>query len=217
MNTQAIFIVAVTAAVGVFSSSPGTAQPAAAESIKVLHQFGECVVQHNRYLAERILRTVPNSTEEHDLVQEIAIDSCLEEGELEFHAPLLRGVVAEVLFKSDFKAVGAPPLHKTAPVFAALTDQETQKLGPEAKARLVLLQVATCVVRTDPDDVTSLFQTPPRSPAEDAAIAKISPRLSACLNAGNSFTIVLVQLRGALAEAAYRVSENDANRVAVAK
>jgi hypothetical protein len=217
MNTQTISIVAAVAVVGVFSPSPGTAQPAAAESIKVFHQFGECVVQHNRYLAERILRTVPNSVEEHDFVQESATDSCLQEGQLGFHAPLLRGVVAEALFKSDFKAVDAPPLRKPAPVFAALTDEEAQKIGPEAQARLGLLQVATCVVRADPGDVTSLFQTAPRSPAEDATIAKISPHLSACLNAGISFTIVPVQLRGALAEAAYRVSENDANRVAVTK
>lgn len=178
------------------------------EAIRVMHRFGVCIARFPRYRTERVLALVPGTPEERRLIRTIAVTSqCLEqEGELSFRWQLLRGVIAEGLFESDFAALEGPPRRRPVVPFSNVTPEELAGMSEEGRRLLRALDFSQCVVAAAPAEVLALFATEPASAAEDAVFARIAPHLGPCLPQGAQMAIVKPQLRGQLAEAAYRAA-----------
>ena len=208
MTKALAFLLGAATALSLFPS-PARADDSSDEAtaIQTMHDFGSCVVAKSRFRAERLLKMMPGTSEEQKLASEVSSPSCLgDDVELRFKAKFLRGAVAEAMLKSDFGTIGSPTKRKTAPIFAALTREQFSALGQGGKTSMYILDFATCIVGRDPASVDALFATKPASPDENAAFNAMSGSFAPCAPAGTAFRIVKSQLRGFLAEAAYRKS-----------
>lgn len=149
-----------------------------------------------------MLATQPGSAEEKEVFAEFGRRSCA--------APptsfgVLRGAVAERLFKSDFSAIGAQPRRETIEVFT-VDSRELADLDEAARKRIDYVAFGTCVAASEPTKSTSLLATKVESSEERAAMTEMVPHFASCLAEGERFTFSRADLRSALAEGAYRLA-----------
>lgn len=178
-------------------------------AIVTMHRFGTCVAFRSRHRAERVLATLPSSAEERQVLGQVARAGCLDDMDvdlLSFHPQLLRGAMAEAYFEADFGQVGGPPRRAMATPFPSVTAKQVAALPARGPKILRALVFAHCVVEAAPDDVVALLRTDPATPAEEAAFGSLLPRFAPCLDAGVRLEVSRPQVRGILAEAAYRIS-----------
>ena len=170
------------------------------DALKSMDAFGRCVGQH-QVDGMKLLATVPTSREEYKQALRISTSTCLPGGELRFQASLLRGAVAEILLRNGQKA-----LHR-AKVVQAFQAPPTDTLAsaPEGqRAAVALVLFGECVAEQDPDGVMTLLKTPVESQAEIAAFRPLKKPMSICSQV--TFKVDRFQMRGYLAEGAYRVA-----------
>jgi len=117
-----------------------------------------------------------------------------------------RGAVAERLLYRDFEAIGASPRGRAAPVFAPVSDYYVRYAEEYARAALSMLDMASCVVRADPQRSYGFFRTPRGSAAERGEIAALMPAISGCVARGENIDLSPPIFRAFLAEAAYRAA-----------
>jgi hypothetical protein len=170
------------------------------DALKSMDAFGRCVGQH-QVDGMKLLATVPTSHEEYKQALKISTSTCLPGGELRFQASLLRGAVAEILLRNGQKA-----LHR-AKVVQAFQAPPTDTLAsaPEGqRAAVALVLFGECVADQDPDGVMKLLKTSVESQAEIAAFRPLQKPMSICSQV--TFKVDRFQMRGYLAEGAYRVA-----------
>lgn len=196
------------------------AQPATRdESIRAMHLYGYCVVQQSLRRSRRILSVAPGSTEERELLRAVADDRCLSGhgyiSQISYDPQLLRGAIAEWLLDADFAQGGRQGHEDRTGIFTGLSVADITALGPQGQAALRAIDLALCVAVAAPDGVETLLETQPTSEAEERAFRQLMPHLSPCLAQGQRFGLSRPQLRGVLAEAAYRQAWAAARREAV--
>jgi hypothetical protein len=177
-------------------ASASAPQPSAGS----VEQFAQCAV--GNYEGAELLATQPGSEEEQDVLAEYGRHSC--------NAPavgvgILRGAVAEQLFKADFGSIGARPRRDNIELFT-VDMRELQELSDEAKKRIDYVAFGTCVAASDPKGSSSLLTTAAESPEERAKLTELVPQFASCLTEGERFTFSRADLRSALAEGAYRLA-----------
>jgi len=191
-------VLLATAAAALFlptSASPST-QPAPA----ALEQFGGCAAKN--YEGAELLATQPGSPEESEVIAEYGRRSC--------NAPtndagLLRGAVAEQLFKADFGSIGSQPKRDLIEVFT-VDMNELAALDDNAKKRIDNVAFGTCVAASDPNAASAVLRTSGGSAEEKAAIVGMVPKFAPCVAEGETFNLTRTELRSALAEGAYRLA-----------
>ena len=177
------------------ASSTAVAAPAEPGS-----QFARCAVQH--YEGAELLATQPGSAEEAEVLAEYARRSCAAPSA---DAQLLRGAVAEQLFKSDFGSIGARPQRDYIEVFTV--DVEAfDELDAASRRRLDMLAFGTCVAAASPAKAVVLLQSSAGSAEEARTVAELQPSFSPCLDEGAQLNLGKAELRGVLAEGAYRLA-----------
>jgi hypothetical protein len=114
---------------------------------------------------------------------------------------LLRGAVAEILLRNGQKA-----LHRTRVVQAfQAPPANTLDSAPEGQRTAVALVLfGECVAGQDPDGVMKLLKTLVESQAEIVAFMPLKKPMSICSEV--TFKVDRFQMRGYLAEGAYRVA-----------
>ena len=173
------------------------AAPASAGSVQ---QFARCAVQN--YEGAELLATQPGSPEEQEVIAEYGRRSC---NPPEVGAGVLRGAVAEQLFKSDFGSIGARPRREVIEVFT-VDSNELAELGEVARRRIDYVAFGTCAAASAPSGSTRLLGTSSESGEERAALSAMVPHFASCLSEGERFTFSRGDLRSALAEGAYRLA-----------
>lgn len=115
--------------------------------------------------------------------------------------PLVRGVIAEALYKLQFAERPQPSGHvSAAPIIpAAAVDQSDQQ-------EAIVYDFAQCVTEKEPSAVRSLILSKVGSHEEQAAVAELTPSLSPCLYRGQTLHADRLTFRARLAEALYRWS-----------
>jgi hypothetical protein len=174
------------------------------DSIRRMYTYGWCVVQVEPAQSRRVLTVPPGSPEERALLRKISTDRCLSgQGQvfyIDFEPQMLRGVIAEVVLDAD------GPKSKLATPFTGLTPAAIASLDERGRSALRALDFAGCVVGAAPDAVAEVLKTRPASSKEARAIQALGPHLSPCLPQGARMILAKPQLRGFLAEAAYRAA-----------
>jgi hypothetical protein len=169
-----------------------------------MYTYGWCVVQVDPVHSRRVLTVPPGSAEEHALLKRISSDRCLSgQGQvfyIDFEPQLLRGVIAEVVLDAD------GPKGRLAPPFMGLSLATIESLDEKGRSALRALDLAACIVDAAPDTVTEVLKTKPASSKEAKLLGQLGPHLSPCLPQGAQMTLAKPQLRGFLAEAAYRAA-----------
>lgn len=165
-----------------------------------LQKFGTCAVRN--YEGAELLATQPGSAEETDVLAELNNRGCTSPSQ---DAGLLRGAVAEQLFKNDFGSIGAQPKRELIEVFT-IDLSELDALDESGKKRIDYVAFGTCVAASDAAGSSALLGTPMGSAEEKAAMTALIPRFAPCVAEGERFNLTRVGLRSALAEGAYRLA-----------
>ncbi|MGA9583626.1 MAG: hypothetical protein WBR13_16830 [Allosphingosinicella sp.] len=196
-----LLVLALSASASAQASAPGFTSD---DSIRRMYTYGWCVVQVDPSRSRRVLTVPPGSAEERALLGRISTDRCLSgQGQvfyIDFEPQMLRGVIAEVVLDAD------GPKGKLAPPFTGLTPETIASLDESGRSALLALDFASCIVEAAPDAVSAVLKTRPASSKEARAFQQLGPHLSPCLAQGAQMTLAKPQLRGFLAEAAYRAA-----------
>lgn len=179
---------------------PAGIASAAVPTAASVQQFAQCAVQN--YEGAELLATQPGSPEEQEVIAEYARRSC----DMPAVGPgVLRGAVAEQLFKNDFGSIGAQARREVIEVFT-VDSNELAELGEAARKRIDYVAFGTCVAASDPTGSTRLLGTAPESGDEKTALTSMVPHFASCLSEGERFSFSRGDLRSALAEGAYRLA-----------
>ena len=197
MKTPMLLVAAAaTAAVLV----PATAAKSALPSAASVEQFARCAA--GKYDGAELLATQPGSPEESEVIAEYGRRACNTPA---VELGVLRGAVAEQLFKSDFGSIGARPRRETIEIFT-IDLRELEALDDNAKKRIDYVAFGTCVAASDPEKSSRVLATAAESAEEKAALTALVPHFASCLAQGERFTFSRGDLRSALAEGAYRLA-----------
>ena len=162
--------------------------------------FAACAV--NQYDGAELLATQPGSEEETGVLQEFADRGCSAPPAA---ASLLRGALAEELFKKDFGVVGARPRRETIEIFR-VDPAELETLDATSRRRVDVIGFATCAAASNVLKTAALLKTDPGSASEAALVKEMEPSFAPCLLEGERLDLGKSELRGALAEATYRLA-----------
>jgi hypothetical protein len=199
--SRILLVLTLFASTSALASAPGFTDK---DSIRRMYSYGWCVVKVDPAQSRRVLTVPPGSAEERVLLRKISTDRCLSgQGQvfyIDFEPQMLRGVIAEVVLDAD------GPKGKLAAPFTGLTPATIESLDERGRVALRALDFAACVVGEASDPVTELLKTRPASSKEAQAFQQLGPYLSPCLPQGAQMTLAKPQLRGFLAEAAYRAA-----------
>jgi hypothetical protein len=192
MLVAAIAAGAILVPVGAAQAVPPTATS--------VQQFAKCAAEN--YEGAELLATQPGSPEEREVIAEYGRRSC--------NIPsvgfgVLRGAVAEQLFKTDFGAIGAQPRRDVIEVFT-IDMREFAELDETARKRIDYVAFGTCVAASDPGRSSRLLGTAAEGGEEKAILGEMVPHFASCLAEGERFTFSRADLRSALAEGAYRLA-----------
>ncbi len=173
---------------------------------KAMHRLAICAAQR-RVIAEKLLATLPQTREEHNLAGRL-IDpdpGCdYGGGQIEFSVRYMRGGVAEALLEQDFGNLGGKARRKPAALFHTADIADPASLSDESKGSIGMILFGQCVAHPAPGDVAALFGTIVGSSDENAVFKKLSPAMASCAPSGNIPNTSGLQMRGYLAEGAYR-------------
>lgn len=184
------------AAIAFAPASVSAAAPAASE----LEKFSACAVRN--YDGAELLATQPGSPEEADVLAEFRQRSCAVPAA---QSSVLRGAVAEALFKADFSAIGSRPRRDLIEVFT-LEAEDVDAMDAGSRRRLELLGFGTCVAAADPTKSVALLHARSGTAEEARIVSELQPHFAPCLGEGDTLALVKGDLRGALAEGAYRLA-----------
>lgn len=186
----------------------GAERPPTAELVRANFAYATCLLRSNR-TAPRILALIPNTPDEQRSAFGAVMLTSSACGGSDRVAPTsriaLRGMIAELLLERDFDVASGRRLDSTARRFDMPTVAAAQRLPADAQASLTMLVIAECAVRADRAGAARLFATNPVSPEERAAFTALVPAISGCIPQGANLSIQPRQMRGYLAEGAYRV------------
>ncbi|GAA4743065.1 hypothetical protein GCM10023264_05260 [Sphingomonas daechungensis] len=181
-------------------SLPTGAPSATPPAPTALQAFGVCATKN--YEGAELLATQPGSPEEAEVIAEYGSRSCSPPTS---EAGILRGAVAEQLFKTDFGTIGGRPKRDLIEVFT-VDMNELAALGTDAKRRIDYVAFGTCVAASDPDNASALLKTAAGSAEERQVMVTMVPKYAACVSEGDTFNLSRADLRSALAEGAYRLA-----------
>jgi hypothetical protein len=198
-----LFLVAALAAL-----IPNRAQAQAdtqTDAILAMHRYAECVVSLSA-ATSGILGVPPGSPAERALLRQIMTPRCFN-GQgfvyvLDDQPQLLRGAIAEVVLRGGNRRDGRRV--RWVPPFTIAAAADVEALDERGRSSLRALDFAQCIVAASPAAVETLLGTLPTMPPEDRAFRLLTPSLGPCLPAGARMSVSRPQLRGFLAEAAYR-------------
>jgi len=191
------------------ASAFGTAALAepAQPSVDNVYAVVDCLMQRGARNMERVLSTVPGTIDADAPWVAGAVYACRATGTPVPAASFYnRGAVAERLLYRDFEAIGARPRGRSARVFEPVSAYYVRYAEESARASLSMLDMASCVVRADPQRSYGFFRTARGSAGERGAIEGLMPAISGCVSQGENIDLSPPVFRAFLAEAAYRAA-----------
>ena len=188
-------------------SGDAWALPEDAEHLLALQQFGECAARDSRTNSRNVLRDLPGSKTSVDALvwMVLASNSCEVHGQKPTALPIVyRGVVAEYQLERDFLLPGLEPKRGLERIFRTPEADKVGNLSPGDRTAVSVIAAGTCVAQADMPSLSALFATDPGTKEEADAINALLPALTRCLARNTRLDVHPFQLRGYLAEGAYR-------------
>ena len=188
----------------------GDVSPVRPADIRFMHEFASCAVGGKT----DILRRLPASRQSDQSLFNAAYwsTSCVEQSDkLRFSVRYFRGIVAEQLLERDFDLSSWRPRREPSRVYDTPTIDQLSDLSAETRSSVIRNEIGLCAARAAPAAVAALFATEPSSAAENAAFGAVVPALSGCIPAGVEMNMSPFEIRGFLAEGAYRFAVTQPN------
>jgi hypothetical protein len=172
---------------------------------KAAQRFGICVAAKRQKLAEQAVEFPASRHGLSAALKNASTRDCLEAGGLKFNAALLRAVLFEGLYTLKFGRGPSRDLSRAGPVDFA--SWYPPPLTDHATTWLTFVQMGACAARANQVAAWKLVMSEPGTAGEREAIAELQPGLPGCLPKGLTYRASVDMLRGAFAEAMYRLSE----------
>ena len=183
------------------SGSPGPRAGVPEEFWWALRQMGECFAKTKAEHAKELLATEPRSQAEANAASSLLgrYTVCLRHGNrIRLTTDVLRGAVAEALYKKEFSA--APP-----PVLGSAVSGMSEVAS--AGGHRLLTSFARCYASIQPESVHRLLTTTKLGGKQERAeLSTMKPDFARCLPPNSAFNFHPSDVRLAMAEALYRRS-----------
>lgn len=161
-----------------------------------MHRFAECLVRTRQRQMLELLATRLNSPEQQRIVRDVIgwRSRCLRARSMQIDNVLLRGAIAEALYRQELRGKEVARLERAPEMLAA---------DPARDSSAALERFGRCMMTRKPELVRALIGTRPGSDEERAALAGIATALPLCLPPSPERARHPLRLRGAVAEAFY--------------
>lgn len=161
-----------------------------------MHRFAECLVRTREGQMIELLSSRLNSPEQMRIVRDVIgwRSRCLRARSMQIDHILLRGAVAEALYRQQLRGREVGVVERAPAMLEA---------DPARSTAAALERFGRCMVARHPELVRPLIGTRPGSQQEEAALTAIEAALPACLPESPRRARHRLLLRGALAEAFY--------------
>ncbi|MFL6734334.1 MAG: hypothetical protein ACJ8EY_06530 [Sphingomicrobium sp.] len=176
---------------------------------RLIYDFGACVIRSKRRAAQPFLETFPSSPEAARASQKLAVDDCVDSGEMKFSPEALRGPMYQALYRADFGKAPVTGL-RDAPQVDYAANAQVQP----GDVRLALRRFADCVVRKDEDGTRKVVMSGVGSSEEASAIQSLGPLMNGCVEKGVELRFTRPLLRALFIETSYRLSVARARQLA---
>jgi hypothetical protein len=177
----------------------------------VFRDLVACVVRYQPGRTRNLLDTVPGTHAEATILYsfESRMESCFDVYRvggraLVIQPNLLRGVIAETYYRSEFPQ-GYPV--QTVAAEAAAAWARPRPADDQVTQGELIHSMARCVILRKPAEVKAMLQTAPLSAEERTAMRALQADLAACLDSNVSFNASRQAVRALLAEAALHYAE----------
>ncbi len=212
--------------------APASAAPepdySAAETRKMMYNFGLCMAEHDRAKASQIVLSIAEEVELIPILRSMRGPECLREAArqsvtMNFPGDMIRYAMADALFAVDLRGLTSQnfaavprlrhrevdeskyrpkPGKKTAK--RQLEDMERRRM--QALAYAYFSRFGECVVRADAGNAHALLMTQPATVEEARGFAALAPAFGNCLVAGKQFAANRMVMRGSIAINYYRLA-----------
>ena len=161
-----------------------------------MHRFAECLVRTRDRQMVEFISTRLNSPEENRIVRDVIgwRSRCLQARSMQIDHTLLRGAIAEALYRQELRGRDIPRPARAPEMLDA---------DPARNSSAALERFARCMMERHPEMVRPIIGTRPGSRQEREALTAIRAVLPDCLPAAPSRARHPLMIRGALAEAFY--------------
>jgi hypothetical protein len=161
-----------------------------------MHRFAECLVRTRERQMLEFLSTRLNSPEQNRIVRDVIgwKSRCLQARSMQIDHILLRGAVAEALYRQELRGRQIGRLSRAPELLEA---------DPARNSSAALERFGRCMMANHPALVRPLIGTRPGSREEREALSAIQAALPVCLAQAPARARHPLMLRGALAEAFY--------------
>ncbi len=176
------------------------------QAAAAMHKFALCAATRNN-VADKVMATLPQTRAEEAAVRRLidpAPDCEIGGTSLVFAQRYMRGGVAEHLLKRDFHGLQGPARRRTAAVFPIPEGDDVGTLSDGTKGSIGMIIFGQCVSQSDSAGVAAVLETRSGGPIERAAFAKLDKAMRGCAPNPVILNIARLQMRGYLAEGAYR-------------
>jgi len=181
---------------------------------RTTRQFGTCVIARSPKLAQQVVEAPVVTPNYSKMLNRLAADDCLGEGELRVPWLLMRTALFEALYVDQFGR-GGPTDFKAVPSINHLAGY-TGEIPGWAGNVIALARFGECLSRADPANARALLMNLPGSASENQSFAALTPRLGGCVLKGEKLTFSRSVIRGAVAEGMYRLSRATNHRAEAA-
>jgi hypothetical protein len=159
--------------------------------------YAVCVARTHARAAENMLAEPYLSPAQTRIGTQISDSDCLGSNDvsLRYSMQVLVGRIAQIFIRERYANVDVAR-------FAGLSDEAAAQLGLVARNNAE--DMASCVLRRDPQAVRVLIDTAWESPQEAEAVRRIIPQLGPCASAGETFQLNATGVHVLLAAGLYR-------------
>lgn len=172
-----------------------------------LNDFAKCAVTKDRAATAAAARKLPLNSDPATVDAASLHDaaSCAKGAPVEAKSMMLRGAIAQALYRIDFRDAGMEP---RTPVrnFADLGWPAIGDKDPHTDQGVALFKLADCIARNDVNNVDVLMRYPFGSDNAHKLLDKMQPYIQACFPKGATITVGRDTLHAAIAQGAYYAS-----------
>ncbi len=174
--------------------------PGAKDTRRVVQDFARCIVRRD---SAKVAKYLESTDRRFRAILGDRADECLgvsagDESRLSGQADSFRYALAEAYLVRKYREAGLGDLSNFAPLYpAGQGHQAEQGLGP----------LSECIIRKAPAPSWALLRTDAASSAEKAAFSALAPAMQECVPRGTTLKMQAFFMRGALADAYFRLSK----------
>lgn len=193
-------IVLSSAAAALLAALPAPV-PAAPVSSAAVYEAGRCMVSRDYYRALGFIVSLPLDERAADLSPLRGPAADCAAGAAGASGLMLRGAIAQALFRRDFGGFGHDPRERARLVDLGLPVQDSEGGIPA----LDIYRWGDCVVRNDTAATERLLVSANGSPEESAAMTELQAYMVPCMPHGAQLTVSQMEARAVFAQSAYYI------------